>query len=120
MSKKIKREYTDVSEKSWYTLWIISSLIGMGVFQDYSGGTFLQMGFLTVLGYFGSIVYIGILRVWVRVVFEILESIFPLSLNTFLKIPKLRKIVDDNLEYEMFVWQFRSAVIINILVLNYS
>ena len=62
-------------------------------------------------GIFGGMVSVGIIRVLFGVIFDVVIMIFPTPINTFLRLPKLKEVVDDNFEYEMFVWVYIFAVI---------
>ena len=86
--------------------------------EDSLFGSFLKSLFLTFgLGLFGGMVGTGLIRVLVFCVLEILMTLFPPSINTFLRMSKLMKIVDDHFEYEMFLWTFILAISFNTLII---
>ena len=120
MSETIERDHTYVNEKWWITLWIVTScaMYFLGI-EDSLFGSFLSSLFLTLgLGLFGGMIGVGLIRVvLVAVVLELLMIILPPSINTFLRIPKLIKIVDDHFEYEMFLWTFILAISFNTLLI---
>jgi len=122
MSNKTReREVTKVGQQPWIILWFIV-LCWMVGSESYDVSLFTSLvaslAFTFFFGWtFALMITVGIMWI-VEIILNVVIRIFPTPINTFLRLPKLKKRVDDHFEYEQGVWTYILTMIICMVFLR--